>query len=303
MKRILTYTITSEYENRSVHDYLSHMGYSHAVFVLLKKTPRSILVNGTWYYVNDLLHAGDTLTVTIDEPGGSLQILPVALPLAIVYEDEDILIVNKPDGMPVHPSIHNYDNTLANAVVDYYEKKGCTYTFRCVNRLDKDTTGLTILAKHCLSSAVLSRQMTERTIQRTYLAIVEGMTDTCGTIDAPIARKEDSAILRCVDPVHGESAVTHYRRLAFCNGLSLLELHLDTGRTHQIRVHMQSIGHPLIGDFLYNPDFSKIKRQALHSCRLDFCHPINGQMLTFCAPLPSDMQQLFPDFSLTDTFR
>lgn len=290
MKRIITYPVTAEYDNMTVRAFLEIHGYSHTVLVLLKKTKESILVNGVWYYVNDRLHTGDSLQITIDEPFGSSQIEPVALPFEIVYEDEDILVVNKPAGMPVHPSIHNHDNTLANAVMYYFNKKGERCTFRCVNRLDKDTTGLTIIAKHPLSSAVLNRQMNKRTIKRTYLAIVDGITDESGTINAPIARETDSAITRCVDYKNGETAVTHYKRLAVSGNLSLIELHLDTGRTHQIRVHMKHIGHPLIGDFLYYPDFSKIKRQALHSCRLAFCHPVTGKTLIFHASLPEDMQ-------------
>lgn len=293
MKRIITYPITAEYDNMTVRAFLEMHGYSHAVLVLLKKTEESILVNGVWYYVNDRLKEGDSLQITIDEPFGSAQIEPVALPFEIVYEDEDILVVNKPAGMPIHPSIHNHDNTLANGVMHYFKEKGQSCTFRCVNRLDKDTTGLTIIAKHALSSAVLSRQMNERAIRRTYVAIVEGITEEAGTINAPIARETDSAITRCVDYEHGETAVTHYKRLKTSDDLSLIELHLDTGRTHQIRVHMKHIGHPLIGDFLYHPDFTKIKRQALHSCRLEFCHPVTGKALIFNAPLPEDMRYIF----------
>lgn len=292
MKRIITYPITAEYDNMTVRAFLTLHGYSHAVLVLLKKTHKSILVNGVWYYVNDRLKEGDALQITIDEPFGSTQIEPAALPFEIVYEDEDILVINKPAGMPVHPSIHNYNNTLANGVMYYLNEKGTSCTFRCVNRLDKDTTGLTIIAKHSLSSAVLNRQMNERAIKRTYLAIVNGITAKEGTIDAPIAREADSAITRCVDYEHGEAAVTHYKRLAVSGNISLIELHLDTGRTHQIRVHMKHIGHPLIGDFLYNPDFTKIKRQALHSCRLEFCHPVTGEALIFDAPLPKDMRDI-----------
>lgn len=130
MKRIITYPITTEYDCITVRAFLEMHGYSHAVLVLLKKTEESILVNGIWYYVNDRLHTGDTLQITIDEPSGSVQIEPVALPFEIVYEDEDILVVNKPAGMPIHPSIHNHDNTLANGVMYYFAKKGESCIFR-----------------------------------------------------------------------------------------------------------------------------------------------------------------------------
>lgn len=151
--------------------------------------------------------------------------------------------------MPIHPSMNNYDNTLANAVCHYYQTQGIPYTFRCVNRLDRDTTGLTILAKHLISSAILNSEVSVRGISREYLAIVKGFTEDEGTVNAPIGRKEGSTIERQIDVLHGETAITHYKRLAYQDGLSLISLKLETGRTHQIRVHMKSIGHPLIGDF------------------------------------------------------
>ncbi len=263
------------------------------MLVQLKKTPQSILVNERWVYVNDHLHSGDQLCITLDEQDNASAILPVALPLDIVFEDDDILVLNKPANMPIHPSLGNYENTLANSVMHYFSAQDCPYTFRCVNRLDRDTTGLTLLAKHMLSSGILSRQQATKQIQRTYLAIAGGRTDEQGTICAPIARAAESTIERIVDFEQGEHAVTHYWRLAYRDGLSLLRVQLETGRTHQIRVHMKHIGHPLIGDFLYNPDFSQIKRQALHSWRLDFIHPISKEPVSYSAPLPDDMARLF----------
>jgi len=196
--------------------------------------------------------------------------------------------------MPIHPSINNYENTLANAVAYYYKKQGETFIFRCINRLDRDTTGLLIIAKHALSASILSKQMKAREIRRTYLAVCKGQLPTeVGIINAPIARKADSAIERCVDFSNGESAVTHYRVRYYQDGYSLVELHLETGRTHQIRIHMQYLGNPLPGDYLYCPDYSKISRTALHSYRLAFCHPITGNPMDFYAPLPTDMTAFF----------
>ena len=244
------------------------------------------------------LNGGDCLFIHFEETEGSENIVATNLPLSICYEDEDILVVNKPADMPIHPSMNNYDNTLANAVCHYYQTQGIPYTFRCVNRLDRDTTGLTILAKHLISSAILNSEVSVRGISREYLAIVKGFTEDEGTVNAPIGRKEGSTIERQIDVLHGETAITHYKRLAYQNGLSLISLKLETGRTHQIRVHMKSIGHPLIGDFLYNPDFTKINRQALHSYRLRFTHPVTKKPLVFTAPLPEDMQALFPEMIL-----
>lgn len=297
MIRQFTYRIEPEYDSFTIREYLSLKGYPNAVFVQLKKTPESVLLNGVWAYMRTKLSAGDELFIRLEESTSSAHILPVSMPLSICYEDEDILAVNKPAYMPVHPSLNHYDHTLANAVCGYYNDQGIPYTFRCVNRLDRDTTGLTLIAKHMLSSAILSTAAARREISREYIAIASGKTPESGTIDAPIGRVTGSTIERQIDFENGERAITHYRRLAYRDGLSLLSLHLETGRTHQIRVHLKSIGHPLIGDFLYNPTDTTIKRQALHSYRLTFSHPITGEPFVLTAPLPDDMHCLFPDFS------
>jgi 23S rRNA pseudouridine1911/1915/1917 synthase len=298
MTRDLEYNITAQDNGVTISDYLKKQGFSHAVIVQLKKIPESILLNGKWEYMGTRLNDGDCLFIHFEETEGSENIVATNLPLSICYEDEDILVVNKPADMPIHPSMNNYDNTLANAVCHYYQTQGIPYTFRCVNRLDRDTTGLTILAKHLISSAILNSEVSVRGISREYLAIVKGFTEDEGTVNAPIGRKEGSTIERQIDVLHGETAITHYKRLAYQDGLSLISLKLETGRTHQIRVHMKSIGHPLIGDFLYNPDFTKINRQALHSYRLRFTHPVTKKPLVFTAPLPEDMQALFPEMIL-----
>ena len=203
--------------------------------------------------------------------------------------------------MPIHPSMNNYDNTLANAVMYYFSEKGESFVYRCINRLDRDTSGLLILAKNMLSGAILSQMSANRQIHREYLAVTEGLLPESGTIDAPIARLEGSAIMRCVDYEHGEKAVTHFARLSYselipstkCRGYSLASVHLETGRTHQIRIHMKHIGHPLPGDFLYNPSSdAPITRQALHSHRLMFEHPITGESMNFICEMPDDMKQL-----------
>lgn len=297
MIRQFTYRIEPEYDSLTIREYLSLKGYPNAVFVQLKKTPESVLLNGIWAYMRTKLSAGDELFIRLEESTSSAHILPVSMPLSIYYEDEDILAVNKPAQMPVHPSLNHYDHTLANAVCGYYNDQEIPYTFRCVNRLDRDTTGLTLIAKHMLSSAILSTAAARREISREYIAIASGKTPESGTIDAPIGRVAGSTIERQIDFENGERAITHYRRLAYHDGLSLLSLHLETGRTHQIRVHLKSIGHPLIGDFLYNPTDTTIKRQALHSYRLTFSHPITGESFVLTAPLPDDMHCLFPDFS------
>lgn len=293
MNRIFEYTITPSDVPCTVGEYLKKKGYSRQIIIHLKKTEHGILQNGEWAYVRTPLVPGDVLKITLLEESASEHILPVPMEPDIVYEDEDLLVVNKPFDMPVHPSIHNYDNTLANGMAYYFQQKGETFIFRCINRLDRDTTGLLILAKNALSASILSNDMKARKIHRTYQAVVSRIpVPASGTIDAPIARKEDSAIERCVDFEKGESAVTHYRTLETKENLALVELSLETGRTHQIRVHMQHIGCPLLGDYLYHPDFTLINRVALHSYSLTFDHPITGKSMYFCAPLPKDMAGL-----------
>jgi len=292
MERILNYQISKEDENRTIASFLEKEGYSGQNIINLKKIPESILLNGKWEYVTKKLSEGDMLTIHIVEDTSSEKIPPVKLPFPVVYEDEDILVVNKPADMPIHPSMNNYENTLGNAAAYYFSQKGQPFVFRCINRLDRDTTGLTILAKHMLSSSILNEDMLHRRIKRTYYAIVMGEDlPNEGVVDAPIGRKEGSTIERMVDFENGERAVTHYKVLGRKKGKSLVALNLETGRTHQIRVHMKYIGHPLIGDFLYNPECKLMQRQALHSYRLKFTHPITKEEMVFEAPLPKDMEE------------
>lgn len=294
MKRILTYKINKEEAGKTIEKFLKEKGYTHAVLVSLKKTENGIRRNGIWAYTNEKLNENDIIEVKIIEEAFEKNIEAVYYPLDIVYEDEDIIVINKPSNMPIHPSMNNHDNTLANALIYYFNNQNIAFTFRCINRLDRDTTGLTIIAKHALSAAILGLAVSKREIKRTYNAICQGYVPDSGTIDAPISRKNDSTIERCVDYASGEKAITHFKRIAYNpkKNLSLVELKLETGRTHQIRVHMKHEGYPLIGDFLYNPDYEYIKRQALHSKILSFVHPISKKEMYFEAPLPLDMKSL-----------
>ena len=213
--------------------------------------------------------------------------------LSVLYEDEDILAVDKPAGMPVHPSMGNYENTLANGSAFYFESKNLFCPFRCINRLDRDTSGALLLAKNPLSAAILSTQMKRRKIRRTYLAVVKGIHPG----KRKNLRTHCKAWRFCNSTMcrfrQGESAVTFYERLDTRNGHSLLELHLETGRTHQIRVHMGYLGYPLPADYLYCPDYSRFSRQPLHSVQIEFSHPITGRQMCLTAPVPPDMVQGF----------
>lgn len=293
MERILNYHITDEYKELTTLDFLKKKGYSHHVLTLMKTNKEAILLNGTRGFGRTLLKKGDVLRILIPEVYTSENIVPTEMPLSILYEDEDILVLNKSADTPIHPSQGNYENTLANGVAYYFAQKGEPFVYRCINRLDRDTTGALILAKNALSAAILSQQMVERKIRRTYLALVEGVLLEKGTVDAPIARVDGSTIEREINYETGETAITHYERLAVGEHFSLVELHLETGRTHQIRVHMKHIGHPLPGDYLYNPVYDRISRQPLHSFQLEFTHPITNEPLIFTAPLPEDFHKAF----------
>lgn len=293
MDRTITYKIEQEDAGLRVELFLRRRGYSRQNLVEIKRMPQSIMVNGVHYYMRQTLEAGDVLEVRIQETDSSEKIPAVYHPLNIVYEDEDIMVINKPADMPIHPSMNNYYNSLANALAYYFEQQGKPFIFRCSNRLDRDTSGLTIISKHLVSASILAQQVADREVHREYLAISRGsVTPTEGTIDVPLGRKDSSIIERTVDWEHGERAVTHYKVVSQSNGHSLIALKLETGRTHQIRIHMKYLGYPLIGDYLYNPDMEWMGRQALHSYKMAFRHPVTGEHMEFTAPLPKDMQNV-----------
>ena len=293
MTRTITYAIDESYHGDTILQFLKKHLYTDKAIIALKKTPEGILLKNTWAYVNQKISSGDILIIKIVDSDSSENILPENLNLDIVYEDDDILVVNKPANMPIHPSQNHYTGTLANGIAGYFASQNKPFIFRCVNRLDRDTTGLTILCKHQLAGGILSNMVSERLIKRTYLAICsdDGSLPESGTIDAPIGRKEGSTIERIVDHKYGERAVTHFKRLSHHpdKRISLIQLRLETGRTHQIRVHMSHIGHPLIGDNLYGGDCTLISRQALHSFSLSFTHPVTLQAMYFEQPIPNDM--------------
>lgn len=293
MDRIFHYQITENEQNTTVLDFLRKKGFSRHILSSMKADKEALTRNGQRIGGREQLLAGDHFRVRLLETVDSDGIVPVSMPLSILYEDEDILVINKPADMPVHPSIGNYTNTLANGVAAYLDAKDEHSPFRCINRLDRDTSGALILAKNAFSAAVLSTQMRNRQIRRTYLAVVEGITPPNGTISAPISRVDDSVIERHVDFLRGEPAVTHYERLETKNEHSLLEIHLETGRTHQIRVHMGYIGHPLPADYLYHPEYDCFKRQPLHSLQLEFRHPVTDKSMCLLAPVPEDMCNAF----------
>ena len=282
MDRQITYEIEKDYKD--VWSFFKEKKYPKAVRTQLKENPKQVLKNGEETLLYMSLKKGDILQITIREKvKSSLNLIPLKMPLDIVYEDDDLLVINKPSGLSIHPSQKHYEDSLANAVLYYLGQRGEEIVFRCVNRLDKETSGLTIVAKNMLAAAVLSEEIRYREIKREYRALVCGEMEVDGnwhTVDAPIGRVEGSAILRCVDE-KGKPAVTHYQVLESKDGYSILKLRLDTGRTHQIRIHMKHIGHPLPGDYLYHPVYDKVDRVPLHSYSLEFLHPITFEYMRF----------------------
>ena len=296
MQRILKYIISENTTPVTILDFLKKEGFSRHILSSMKNTPNTIILNGERGFGRSVLKPQDHLIVTVPETESGENIIRTKMDLNIIYEDEDILVINKPADMPVHPSAGNYENTLANGIAWYFAEKGEDFVYRCINRLDRDTTGLLILARHSLSAAILSEMVKNRQIHREYLAVATGKVPESGVIDAPISRVDGSTIERCVDFDRGEAARTHYRSVFYdpVTNCSLVSLKLETGRTHQIRVHLKYLGHPLPGDFLYCPDFSLIRRQALHSHKLTFLHPLSGEEMCFLAPLPADMKAMLP---------
>lgn len=296
MNRNIDYIIDEDSAGLRVEQFLRRKRYSGQNLSEIKRMPKSILVNGVHYYMRQELSKGDHLQVRICETQNSEKIPPTKLPLDIIYEDEDLLVLNKPAGMPIHPSLNNYTNSIANALAYYFQSQGKPFIFRCCNRLDRDTSGLTIVSKHLVSGSILSDMTKYREVHREYLAIARGsVTPSEGTIPAPLGRKEGTIIERTVDWEHGEDAVTHYKVVKEANGHSLVSLRLETGRTHQIRIHTKYLGYPLIGDYLYNPDMEYMTRQALHSHHMEFTHPITGEHMSFTAPLPEDMARVMQE--------
>ena len=253
---------------------------------------KHVLLNGKIIDTRSSIVLNDVITINLNFNEESENIISIQIPLNIIYEDECFLILNKPAGIAVHPSILHYTDSLANGVKFYFESIELKRKIRPINRLDLNTSGIIIFAKNEYVQECLIKQMQDHTFQKYYIAFVEGtFTNKEGTINLPIARKENSIIERCIDK-NGQTAITDYKVLSEYANFSIVECHLQTGRTHQIRVHMSAIGHPLLGDTLYGNSSNLINRQALHSYKISFIHPITKQSVTFNCDLPDDMKSI-----------
>lgn len=252
----------------------------------------NVFVNGTAVKTSYRVAEGDLITFEVPkaiEP----EILPEPIPLEILYEDSDVILVNKPKGMVVHPAAGHYTGTLVNALMDHCKEdlSGINGILRpgIVHRIDMDTTGVVIACKNDLAHNSIAAQLKEHSVTRRYEAIVHGnLREDVGIIDAPVGRHPQDRKKMCVNYQNGKSAVTHYRVLNRFRNFTHIECRLETGRTHQIRVHMASIGHPLLGDLVYGPAKCpyKLQGQTLHAGILGFVHPRTGEYLEFSAPLP-----------------
>ena len=260
------------------------------------KINNKIYLNNTPVNVNyNQLSPGDVVSVDLNFDEEYDNILPTKMPLNILYEDNYLLIINKHPGIPVHPSCNHFSDSLSNGVKFYYDSIRLKRKIRIVNRLDKDTSGIVIFAKNEYVQESLINQMKTKIFKKEYLAFLDGvLKENKGTISAPIARKENSIIERCIDYANGDTAITHYDLIKIINNsYSLVHFVLETGRTHQIRVHSAYIGHSILGDTLYGKPSNLINRQALHAHKVTFIHPITKETMILEAELPEDMMILF----------
>ncbi len=287
----LEYKVTEEHDNQKVSQILkSQLKFSRGEMRRLKRCA-GVLVNGQTVRLNALVKAGDLILINLQEDDNQ-PVIPQELPLDILFEDEHILVLNKPSNMLVHPLSYHVLDTLANGVIYHLQQQGQNSKFRAVSRLDKDTSGVILIAKNSYSCYQLAEQMNKGFCRREYLAVVHNSIDSdAGTINLPIGRPNDGSLIFGVTP-QGKAAITHFTVIQrFATG-SLVKIRLETGRTHQIRVHMSHLGHPVMGDDLYGGSLELIKRQALHSWYLAFYHPVSKETMQLQAPLPEDMTAL-----------
>lgn len=283
------YTVNTQNLYNTVRDVLKNYFLVSSRLLLKLKNNNCVFLNNKKCSINSTISLGDIVSFSLDYEEDNSNIVATNIPLNIVYEDECLLIINKQPNVAIHPSMLHYDNSLSNGVKFYFDSLGLKKKIRPVNRLDRNTSGLVIFAKNEYVQEFLIKQMKNNTFSKEYLAILEGiLEEKQGTINAPIARKKDSIIERCVDE-SGDFSITHYKVIKEFNNLSLVNFKLETGRTHQIRVHSSYIGHPILGDDLYGNKSSLIYRQALHSYKISFIHPKTRKKMFFEIDLPKDM--------------
>jgi 23S rRNA pseudouridine1911/1915/1917 synthase len=291
--RRLQVTILPEWEGMRVSSVLRYkVGMSGTLLRRMKWVEDGILLDGNRVFANQPVTAGQVMDVRLSDPEEKQEFPATPGELDIVYEDRDLIVVNKAPGVSVHPGPGHYTDTLGNFLLWHFGQEGEALSLHPVHRLDKGTSGLIVTAKHPFAQDQLRLQLHTNRFQRRYLAVCQGKLEPeTGTINLPIGRCDDSIVKRQVRE-DGDRAVTHYETLTTQGDRSLLRLELETGRTHQIRVHLAHLGHPLVGDFLYGTESAEISRPALHSAELALVHPVTGEKLSWTAPLPEDMMAL-----------
>lgn len=281
MPRTVTFTVSEAFAGKKLCAFLrGEAQISYALCATLRHIPGAVTRDGVPVRSIDRADAGDRITVAF--PREQTALIPTPMALDILYEDDDLLVLNKSGSIAMHPSHGHQDDTLANGVTHYFRSTGQDAVFHAVGRLDKGTSGVVICAKHSYAAS-----RTAPTVQKVYLARTEGIPPQSGTVCAPIVRPDPDKTLRCVGE-GGEHAVTHYRVLQADNGRSLVEVRPETGRTHQIRVHMAYIGTPLTGDSLYGTAIPALGRHLLHCRTVQLTHPVTQERMTFTAPLPPE---------------
>ncbi|MBQ7321443.1 MAG: RluA family pseudouridine synthase [Clostridia bacterium] len=289
----MQFQITQTQDGMLLRDFLKkHCHLSHRMTKRLKYSEGGITVDGRAVTVRHVLREGELLTLAAEDAAPTEKIRPVDLPLDILYEDGELVVPAKPADMPTHPSHDHYDDTVANALCYRYEQMGVPFCFRPINRLDRDTSGLLLIARGQIAADRLNRAMREGRIRKSYLAILEGAPSPAeGEIETHLCRTAESIIVRrvCTPEEGGDRALTRYRTLAVSGGYALVEASPITGRTHQLRVHFAHIGHPIVGDSMYGHPHPDMPRQALHAHTLTFPHPTDGREISARAPLPEDM--------------
>lgn len=290
MKRKLEFTVPEEMDGaKLIHFLRSYVKMSYRLAMSLKQYPDGMMRNGEKIRTIDKVKVGEVIEINIPQEESSVE--PINIPIDVIYADKDILLINKQAGLAMHPTHNHQGDTLANAVAFYLKEKGDTGAFRSIGRLDKNTSGVVLCALNPFAASRLSDELWAGEIKKTYYAIAEGEYSGEGTIDVPIYRPDPMKTLRAAGE-EGDRAVTHWKCIKSGNGLSLLKINLETGRTHQIRVHFSHMGTPLAGDDMYGGKSELIKRHALHCGELEFIHPVTGKMMQIYADLPIDMQKL-----------
>lgn len=289
----MKWIITKKNMKQTIRDFLkSEQQFSRRLLKSIVSAEDLVTLNGSSVRLNKPLAEGDELRVTFPEETIGLNMKPEEINLDIVYEDDVLMIVNKPAKMATIPSFHHPNGTLANGILSHYKKNKIPYTVHIVTRLDRDTSGLVLIAKNSYIHSLLSNSQQKHNISRKYYAIVTGIpVPTEGIIDKNIGRKEGSIIEREVKNT-GKIAITYYETEKKISDYSLLDIQLKTGRTHQIRVHLAYIGHPLLGDDLYGRATVDISRQALHCHKISFQHPITNNWINCDSTLPNDMKKI-----------